>query len=222
MDLATCQRKLLSLFRGTHAPDAADEEYVQRVVLSKHLAEGRRNIFLWRVYVLERTCPLTVNLLRNGNLLGNTVNSFIARHNISPFRETQAPAFLEELKAHDDRLVASVAQFELALMKVRNGDCRSYVVFWDIDPHPVLKSLALNVPVDSEIPRGCYEIRISHEIPGHFVILLSRPIVARLQAKPSRMMPLATSTNRAARNLQRLLEFRHEPHEHHRDFHANL
>ena len=71
--------------------------------------------------MLERTCALTVNLLRRRGLLGEALDAFIANENISPFRETQAPAFLESLSVHPDQLVACVAQFELALMKVRAG-----------------------------------------------------------------------------------------------------
>src|SRR5260370_42339371 len=107
MDLATHQRKLLGLFRSTYHPSAADDAYIHNVAQSKDLEEARRNIFLWRIYVLERTAALTFTLLKQRNLLGQVVGAFIARHNISPFRETQAPAFLEALSGHDDTLIAS-------------------------------------------------------------------------------------------------------------------
>ena len=62
--------------------------------------------------------------------LQQIVSTFIAQHNISPFRETQAPAFLESLIYHPDHLIASVAQFEFALTKVRRGDPASYAIPW--------------------------------------------------------------------------------------------
>src|SRR6266852_4308349 len=145
MDLATRQRKLLGLFKDTYEVRADDDTYIHRVAQSKHLEEARRNVLLWRIYVLERTCALTVTLLKRRNLLEETLNTFIARNNISPFRETQAPAFLESLSTHRDCLIASVAQFELALMKVRQGDPRSYAVPWSIEPHAVLNSLARDI-----------------------------------------------------------------------------
>src|SRR5947209_19432812 len=122
MDLAAHQRKLLGLFRSTYQVAADDDAYIHRVAQSKHLEEARRNIFLWRIFVLERTAVLTFTLLKRRNLLEPTVADFITRQNISPFRETQAPAFLEALAGHPDSLIASVAQFELALLKVRQGD----------------------------------------------------------------------------------------------------
>src|SRR5215469_1289389 len=113
MDLATHQRKLLGLFRSTYQVRGDDEDYIHRVAQSKDLEEGRRNILLWRVWVLERTAVLTFNLLKRRHLLEEAVSAFMRQCNISPFRETQTPAFLEAMSGHADSLVASVAQFEL-------------------------------------------------------------------------------------------------------------
>lgn len=170
MDLATHQRKLLGLIRSTYRVGADDDPYIRRVAESRDLAEARRNIFLWRVYVLERTCALTFSLLKRRNLLEDAVGAFIARNNISPFRETQAPAFLEELSTHEDSLVASVAQFELALLKVRQGDPCTYVVHWNVDPHGVLYSLARDLPLDEATVQGAYQIVVSGALPYQFEI----------------------------------------------------
>lgn len=171
MDLASHQRKLLGLFRSTYQVCADDDAYIHRVAQSKDLEEGRRNIFLWRIFVLERTCALTFTLLRRRHLLEETVSAFIRRHNISPFRETQAPAFLEDLSGHPDGLIASVAQFELALSKVRQGDPCSYVVSWSVEPHTILNSLARDIPLADNIPEGAYQILISRDLPSLFQIV---------------------------------------------------
>ena len=65
----------------------------------------------------------------------------IQGNNISPFRETQALGFPEALTDHSDRLIRSVAQFELALLKVRQGDAATYVIPWNLDPYTILNSL---------------------------------------------------------------------------------
>lgn len=170
MDLATHQRKLLGLFRSTYCPSAADDAYIHGVAQSRDLEEGRRNIFLWRTWVLERTCALTVRLLRRRNLFDATLMAFIERNNISPFRETQAPAFLEALSDHPDPLICSVAQFELALLKVRQGDEATYVFRWSLDPHPILNSLANDTPLDDDVSEGAYEIVVSPNAPHQFLI----------------------------------------------------
>ena len=171
MDLATQQRKLLGLIRSSFQAGSDDDPYIRTVALSRDLEEARGNVFLWRIYVLERSCTLTFTLLKRRKLLAESVSAFITQQNISPFRETQAPAFLEMLSAHDDPLIASVAQFELALMKVRQGDSSSYTVSWNVEPHSILNSLAKDLPIDDLVPKGQYQILISREFPSLFQIL---------------------------------------------------
>jgi hypothetical protein len=171
MDLAAHQRKLLRLFRYIDRARPDDDAYTQRVARSKDLEEARGNILLWRVWVLARTAALTSTLLKRRNLLQETVGDFIKGHNISPFRETQAPAFLAALSRHPDSLIASVAQFELALLKVKQGDPGFYVVRWDVEPHAILNSLARDLPLEDEAPAGAYEIHVSRELPSQFQIV---------------------------------------------------
>ena len=174
MDLATQQRKLLGLFRSTYTVTADDDSYIQKVARSRDLAEGKKNIALWRVWVFERTCALTVNLLRRRKTLNRLIEGFIASQNISPFRETQAPAFLEWLANSDDDLVASVAKFELALMKVRQGDRHTYTISWKVEPASLLHCLAKDLPFDDEVRSGNYEVVVSREIPENFRIYHSQ------------------------------------------------
>src|SRR5258708_14563372 len=116
MDLAAQQRKLLGLFRDTYWVGADDDAYIRKVAQSKHLEEGRRNVLLWRTYVLERTCALSIRLLRHRNLLEETLKTFIARTNISHLTETQAPTFLEALSVHSEGLIASMQRLALSLI----------------------------------------------------------------------------------------------------------
>jgi len=172
MDLAAHQRKLLGLFRSTYQVRADDEAYIHKVAESKDLEEGRRNIFLWRVWVLERTAVLTFNLLKRRHLVEEAVGAFMRQSNISPFRETQTPAFLEAMSGHPDSLVASVAQFELALMKVKQGDAGSYVVPWKHgEPLAILNSLAKDVPFECSAHEGACQILISRDLPSQFQVV---------------------------------------------------
>ena len=164
MDLATHQRVLLGLIRSTHEVGAADDAYFHEVAASEDLKEARGNIFLWRVYVLERTCVLTVALLRQCARFDAALQEFVRIRNVSPFRELQPLAFLEFLAEDADALVVSVSQFELALMKAREGDASSRVVQWSQDPRRILKALAENAPIDTELRDGAYVTRISPDL----------------------------------------------------------
>lgn len=171
MNLASHQRILLGLIRSNYQVRAGDDDYFHKVSQSRDLEEARGNIFLWRVYVLERACILTFTLLKQRNLLKHELDAFITQHNISPFRETQPPDFLAALSSHNDPLIASVAQFELALWKVKQGDPGSYTVNWSIEPHTVLHNLAKNLPLDEEtLAKGNYQIQISNDLPFLFQI----------------------------------------------------
>lgn len=169
MDLASHQRILLGLIRSTYEAGAEDSPYIHAVAKSRDLEEARRNIYLWRVYVLERSCLLTMTLLRQRGQLESVLADF-TQQNLSPFRETQGPAFLDALRHHADHLTASVAGFELALLKVAKGDPCAYRVAWAIDPHPVLHSLCMNHPIDEGAPEEGYEIIVSRELPELFEI----------------------------------------------------
>jgi hypothetical protein len=194
MDLVTHQQKLLSLLRSTYHIGELDDPYIRKVAQSPDLAEARKNILLWRIYVLQRTAPLSFNLLKRRRLLEDTLNDFIERHNISPFRETQAPAFLEVLSEHSDSLVASVAQFELALLRVKSGDASTHIVAWDVEPHTILDCLAKDTPIAEDVPRGVYRIHISREYPYQFKIFASSRVESDvLVPKPRR---LSTQTKR--------------------------
>ncbi|HJY30433.1 MAG TPA: hypothetical protein VJ306_20540 [Pyrinomonadaceae bacterium] len=122
--------------------------------------------------MLERACILTFTLLKQRGLLKQELDTFIRQHNISPFRETQPPDFLEALISHDDPLLAAIAQFELALWKVRQGDPASYKVSWSVEPHSILNDLAKDRQIDEEsVPKGDYEILISRDLPFLFQIV---------------------------------------------------
>jgi len=170
MDLASHQRALLGLIRTGALPAPADDPWLQRVATSPDLAEARRNIFLWRVYVLERSCVLSVALLRQRQALGHVLQAFIAGHNVSPFREFQPRAFLAFLATQDDALVAAVARFEQALAAVDEGDTTVHTVAWPVDPHPVLHALAHGLPLPAVLPPAPWTARVHHALHGRFVL----------------------------------------------------
>ena len=170
MDLASHQRILLGLLRSNYQLRDDDDAYFHRVARSADLEEARGNIYLWRVYVLERSCVLTMALLRQTARLETALLAFIRGYNVSPFREYQPLVFLASLADHPDPLLVSVSQFELALMKVREGDPECHSVDWQVDPHEVLHSLARESPLPATLRPGAYTTRLSRDLPQFFEI----------------------------------------------------
>ena len=170
MTLAVQQRKLLGLLRSSYDGGSDSDPYIRTVAASADLLEARRNILLWRVFVLERMCPLTFALLKSRGALGELVDAFIRRRNISPFRETQAPEFLDMVSTYPDHVLASVSRFERALMRVRDGESGPFEVTWSVDPHLVLLRLAMQLPLDEPIEEGAWRVVVSPREPGGFSI----------------------------------------------------
>lgn len=192
MDLALHQRKLLELLRGAATIEPSHGAYLNTVARSRDLEEARRNIFLWRLWVLERTSVLTFRLLTRMGLVEQAVENFIAGSNISPFRETQAPAFLESLSVHEIPLVRAVASFELALIKVKDGDDGAYAIDWPCDPSAILHALARHAELPSVLAPGDYRTVVARSLPGCFLVEEPPPC-------HSEMVMVGPSTSAASR-----------------------
>jgi hypothetical protein len=169
MTLAAQQRKLLGLLRSDLDGTADDDAYIQVVAASADLREARRNILMRRVYVLQRMSPLTFTFLKSSGELGAVVEAFIRDRNISPFRESQAPDFLDMLSGHPD-LLGAIARFELAILRVREGASGPFIFSWKVDPHRVLYALATQQPLAADVTAGEWRIVVSAQECGLFRI----------------------------------------------------
>ncbi len=170
-DLATLQRGLLGLIKGTHHVTEADEPYLQVVAHSDELALVREIATWWRAFSLERYCVLTVALLKRRGIFDEAVSTFIREHTISPFIETLSRAFLRALSTHADGLVATVAQFELALIQVKHGDPTHYTIEWAYEPYTVLQGLLTGASWEEARAQGRYCTMVSRDYPKLFEVL---------------------------------------------------
>jgi hypothetical protein len=172
MNLATHQRAMLHLFRSSYESLSYEDPHLLAISRSRDLQEARHNVFLWRAYVLAHTAPLTFNLLKRLGQLKPEIDSYIASHDLSPFRETHAPIFLDRMSKHADPLIASVAQFEQALHRAQKGETVVYVFRWKMNPLPLLMNLARDEPINiDDQNETIYEITVAKDILGCFKVL---------------------------------------------------
>ena len=171
MDIVTLQRELFRLIKSTPPVDESNDPYIRLVAQSEHLRVVRDIVFLWRAFDLERYCVFTAALLKKKGLFEETVHAFVQKKSISPFIEKLGPAFLKEMSDHADTLISSMAQFEAALIKVKQGDTVTYVVEWDHDPYNLLAGLMTNASLDVMCMRGFYHTVISQELEGLFQVV---------------------------------------------------
>jgi hypothetical protein len=162
MNIAQHQRDLFRLVTLGDDRIGADDPYIKAVAQSPQLEMLREVILSWREFDVERSCVLTSALLRRLGIFKELVREFASRGPISPFVEKLGEAFLEGVSAYGNPVVASMARFELAILKVKHGDSSEYSVDWPCDPRPVLNGEAAG---ENGGPLG-YRTVISVRIPG--------------------------------------------------------
>ena len=171
MDLPTLQTKLLGLIKSTYEVADEDEAYIKAIAQSEHLRMVREIVLWWRAFGVGRFCPLTSMLLKQRALFDEAITEFVRKRSISPFVEKLGSTFLEDMSQHRDTLVALLARFELALIKVKRGDPAEYIVDWNCDPNAVLRSVLNAESFDFEAARGLFRTTVSRHLPEMFAVL---------------------------------------------------
>jgi hypothetical protein len=162
--LADYQRNLRDLIKGRSGPPPGDR-HLAEVAGSPGLTLIREIAVWWRTLAVEGSCPWTTRLLKRLGIFQERVNDFYREQNVSPYVEKAGEQFLLELSAHSHPVVSALARFELALLKVRQGDTREYVVDWDRNPDAVFASFTTGHDLPAT-EAGRYRTYISRDIPG--------------------------------------------------------
>ncbi len=173
MDLETLQRRLFDLIRNSENTDE-DEPYLRLVQHSQHLKVMRSIIFQWKAYEIEQYCIFTTALLKRKGLFDEAVQTFLENASLSPFIEKLGTMFLEEMSNHTDMLIASLAQFELALLKIKQGDVGTYVIEWDYNPYALLEALLHNMPLEEQRGIGSFRTVLAKDLPGLFQVVSAK------------------------------------------------
>jgi hypothetical protein len=162
--LAQLQDSTLRLIKGR--PINTKDSYLDLVRGSGELVAIREIAIWWRTYHLERTCVHTARLMRRLGLFGQAVAGFFASTAASSFAEDAGRRFAAAMSGHADPLVASMAQFEAALLKVRAGSACRYGIEWDRNPNDVFRALeqGWELPASEGVP--CYFVEVAANIPG--------------------------------------------------------
>lgn len=170
MELAIMQRQLRDLIKHAYHPTADEHPYIRSVAESPGLIMVQDIILWWRAFLLEQYCRLTARALKERQCFEETVDAFTRARKLPPFVEELGEEFLREMQYHPDNLLASVAQFEYALLCVKRGSEISYVVHWDYEPYGILHCLMQGLSLAAAQIPGHYQTVVSRHIPGHFQV----------------------------------------------------
>jgi hypothetical protein len=163
-DLGQLQDNMLRLIKAR--PINTKDSYLELVEGSGELAAIREIAIWWRTYHLERTCVHTARLMRRLGLFGQAVAEFYASSAASPFAEEIGRQFVAAMSGHANPLVASMARFEAALLKVRAGDAGRYGIEWDRNPNDVFRALEQGGELPASEEMSCYYLEVAATIPG--------------------------------------------------------
>jgi len=174
MNLAEQQRALARLIRGEPLDASTDDAYLRRIAASPYLGLAREVVQWWKSYRIERFCPLTSALLKRLERFEEEACRFEPEGTNHHYIENVGMAFLSHMGGSGLPLVASVARFEYAFIKVRLGDDADYVVEWDQNPAPVLNALLQQTPLPEQAEGEYYKIHLSRHLPESFEIVMSK------------------------------------------------
>jgi hypothetical protein len=172
MNLAEVQRGLSEVVRT--GATTIDDDYLREVAASDRVALLREIVVWWRSFGVQRACPLSAGLLLRQGRLDDVVVRFVADHSISPYIEDLASAFVDALRSDDDELVAAVASFEAAIIKVKRGDRGRHVVPWPTEPYAVLGALLGGGPLPDSAGDPAWTV-VAADLPRRFEVLSAPP-----------------------------------------------
>jgi hypothetical protein len=122
-------------------------------------------------HALEQHCPLTVGALRLVGAWASDLGDYAVRSRALGLAGDSAASFLTEMGGHTHGLVASVAQFEAAMKRVRDGSPEDHVIGWSYAPNRVLAALRDGEPLDLEAAGGSYWTIVAPDLPGYYHVL---------------------------------------------------
>lgn len=172
MSLATVQRGLSELVRT--GVTTSDDPWVRGLADSERLELLREIVLWWRTFGVQRACPLTSRLLARQGRLERAVDEFVATKSISPYIESLAQAFVDAHREDEDPLIAAVASFEAAVIRVKRGDTGRHTIGWPGEPYGILAALLANEPLPAASGTPAWTV-VGADIPGHFVVVFEPP-----------------------------------------------
>jgi hypothetical protein len=163
--LAEYQKTLLDLMKGRTTAAPFTDPHLAELAQSPGLGLLREIAVWWRGFAVETNCPWTAQLLKKLGEFDSSVEAFYRGQNVSAYVEKAGEQFLLQMSSNPVPLVAAMARFELALMKVKQGDAETHCVEWDRNPEQVfqfLKSVRDLPPIE---PGMIYHTYIARDIP---------------------------------------------------------
>jgi hypothetical protein len=154
-----------------------DDPYLRLVAESKGLAAIQGIALWWKAFQLESYCWCTGRLLKRLGMFEEAAQRFYFENAVSPFIEAAGDEFLRLLASHENPLITEVAEFERAVLRVKQGDPGEYCVTWDRNPEEVFRWLFHSGEFPAAESGIIYRMKISGSV-ANLVCCFREPVSA--------------------------------------------
>ncbi len=165
------QQLILDLIKEKKISIEAEEPYISHLKSSLELEVARDISIWWRSMQIERYCLITANYLKLTVQFTDVIKAFYRVTNVSPYIERVGQSFLDYLQKSDDQLLATIANFEDKLKRVKKGDDCKYSIAWQHEPFAVLDLLIKGEPLELEPIKGNYRTIIDAGLENQFEVV---------------------------------------------------
>ena len=164
MKLAHYQRRIYQLVRGADTVGEGDPDWLKAQADHGQLALTREISDWWVAYNVEIGCVLSARLLRRLGLWQATLDEVLGSGPAIAYLPHLTDHFLCHVSTSQNELVAALARFERALIRIKNGDAGRYEIPWPVNPLLLLNAL-LEEETLPEADGNSYETVVSAEFP---------------------------------------------------------
>ena len=162
MNLQTLQTSLAAIIKSRTIALSEHEKYLTTIKNSTNVLLIKKIALWWRKIQTEPYCVLTCNYLKVIGKFDQELSNFMSEKDFSVFREEVGLQFLEYIVSKRlDSLTQSLAQFELAIIKLKLGQDVDCIVSWEYEPYSIISGLLHNTFNYDDLSGGNYEVLVN-------------------------------------------------------------
>lgn len=166
MKLRLLQTSLSALIKSRPLPQGVTNDYLREVQASNHLLLIQKIAFWWRKVQVEPYCRLSTTLLKTTGQFDVLLTGFISEKDFSSFRDEVGRQFLSYvIQKESSMLTRSVAEFELAIIRLKSGEEVQACMYWEYEPYEVIHQLLKDSLKMETLTKGLYEVSVSSDDP---------------------------------------------------------
>lgn len=170
MDLKTLQTKYLDLIKSGVKTETENDEYFVKLYKSKNLEILYDIVHFWRTQAIEEYCPVTSALLKKLYMFDEKIKNFYRTNKYSNYIEEFGRTFLSYTGNDSNKMAAFIAEFELAMINVKNGSEKDHYLETNYDIYELFNFILSDAEFPCEKDKG-FLIKVSVSLENYFSVI---------------------------------------------------